>query len=142
MKNGALSGKAEKIIVSLLEHGSIEKAAVAVGVSDVTVWRWMQKPEFQQAYQQARREAFSRSLARLQHASSAAVSTLLRVMVDKDADYVGERHTVIVKREPIGSPRFPVRVERSRRGLLGRFLQACERLHHGTPGLSRRSERL
>ena len=85
MKNGALSGKAEKIIISLLEHGSIEKAAVAVGVSDVTVWRWMQKPEVQQAYQQARREAFSRSLARLQHASSAAVSTLLRVMVDKDA---------------------------------------------------------
>jgi hypothetical protein len=39
-------------------------------------------PEFQAAYRQARREAFSQSIARLQQASSAAVSTLLKVMVD------------------------------------------------------------
>ena len=85
MKSGARAGKAEKIILALLEHGTIEKAAAALSVSDVTVWRWLQKPEFQEGYRRARREAFSRSVARLQHASSAAVSTLLRVMVDKDA---------------------------------------------------------
>jgi len=85
MKSGTRVGKADQIMVALLEHGSIEKASAALGVSDVTVWRWLQKPEFQEAYRRARREAFSRSVARLQHASSAAVSTLLRVMVDKEA---------------------------------------------------------
>jgi hypothetical protein len=39
-------------------------------------------PEFQAAYREARRAAFSQSIARLQQATSAAVSTLLKVMVD------------------------------------------------------------
>ena len=33
----------------------------------------------------ARRESFSQSIARLQHASNAAVGTLLRVMTDREA---------------------------------------------------------
>ncbi len=42
-------------------------------------------PEFQDAYREARRAAFVQSVSRLQHASSAAVSTLLKVMVDLNA---------------------------------------------------------
>ena len=42
----------------------------------------MQEAEFQAAYRGARRRAFSQSVARLQQASSAAVSVLLKVMVD------------------------------------------------------------
>ena len=79
------SRKADQAILALLEHGSIQKAAASSGVSDVTLWRWLQKPEFREAYRKARREAFSHSMARLQHSSGAAVSTLLRVMLDKDA---------------------------------------------------------
>jgi hypothetical protein len=45
----------------------------------------MQKPEFAEAFRKARREAFSQSVARLQHASNAAVGTLLRVMTDREA---------------------------------------------------------
>ena len=37
------------------------------------------------AYRQARREAFSQSVARLQQASGATVSTLLKIMVDPSA---------------------------------------------------------
>ena len=85
MKGGVRGRKADQMIVALLEHSSLEKAAAALGVTDVTLWRWLQKPEFQEAYRQARREAFSRSVARLQQAAGAAVSTLLKVMVDKDA---------------------------------------------------------
>jgi hypothetical protein len=85
MKGGVRGRKADQIIVALLEHSSLEKAAAALGVTDVTIWRWLQKPDFQEAYRQARREAFSRSVARLQQAAGAAVSTLLKVMVDKDA---------------------------------------------------------
>ena len=42
----------------------------------------MKEPEFQQAYRAARRAAHGQSIARLQQATSAAVSTLLKVMVD------------------------------------------------------------
>jgi len=45
----------------------------------------MQKPEFAAAFREARRDAFSQSLARLQHASNVAVNTLLRVMTDREA---------------------------------------------------------
>jgi hypothetical protein len=47
--------------------------------------RWMQIPEFDAAYRKARRAAFSQSTARLQQATSAAVSTLLKMMVDTNA---------------------------------------------------------
>ncbi len=75
----------DKLIVALLEHPTLEKAAASIGISDVTLWRWMKKPEFAEAYRKARRDAFSQSVARLQHASSAAVGTLLRIMTDREA---------------------------------------------------------
>jgi len=80
---GAVRGrKEERIILALLEHSSVEKAAAALGVSEATMWRRLKDPGFQGALRQARREAFSRSVARLQQASSAAVTTLLRIMCD------------------------------------------------------------
>jgi hypothetical protein len=39
-------------------------------------------PEFQQAYREARRAAFSQSIARLQQGTSAAATTLLKTMID------------------------------------------------------------
>jgi hypothetical protein len=42
----------------------------------------MKIPEFDTAYREVRRDAFRQSVARLQQASSAAVSTLLKIMVD------------------------------------------------------------
>jgi ABC-type molybdate transport system ATPase subunit len=39
-------------------------------------------PEFDSSYREARRAAFGQSVARLQQASGAAVTTLLKVMVD------------------------------------------------------------
>ena len=75
----------DQYIVALLEQPTLQKAAAAVGVSDVTLWRCLKQPEFADAFRKARRDAFSQSVARLQHASSAAVGTLLRVMTDKEA---------------------------------------------------------
>jgi hypothetical protein len=80
-----LGCRQERMIVALLEHPTHEKAAAALGISTVTLWRAMQKPEFAEAFRKARREAFSQSVARLQHASNAAVGTLLRVMTDREA---------------------------------------------------------
>jgi len=56
--------------------------ARSIGIDTKTLLRWMKVPEFQTAYREARRQAFGQSIARLQQATGAAVSTLLKVMVD------------------------------------------------------------
>jgi hypothetical protein len=61
---------------------SIDEAAKSIGIGAQTLLRWLKVPEFDAAYRQARRAAFSQSTARLQQATSAAVSTLLKIMVD------------------------------------------------------------
>ena len=77
--------KMERIAQAMFEHGSVQKAAAALGMSKVTVWRWTQNPEFQQACSEVRREALSRSSGRLLHGSGAAAATLLKLMLDPSA---------------------------------------------------------
>jgi hypothetical protein len=55
------------------------------GIGTQTLLRWLKIREFQAAYGEARRAAVSQSNARLQQASSAAVATLLKIMVDPSA---------------------------------------------------------
>jgi transposase-like protein len=74
--------KKEEAIAALLIQRNVEEAARAAGIGTQTLLRWLKIPEFQTAYREARRAAFSQSIARLQQATSAAVSTLLKVMVD------------------------------------------------------------
>ena len=74
--------KRDEAIVALLTHRNLEEAARAIGVGTKTLFRWTQMPEFQEAFRAARRNAFSQSIARLQQASSAAVSTLIKVMIE------------------------------------------------------------
>ena len=74
--------KKEEAIAALLTQRNIEEAARAAGIGTQTLLRWLKIPEFQTAYREARRAAFSQSIARLQQATTAAVSTLLKVMVD------------------------------------------------------------
>ena len=72
----------EAAVAALLTHRNHEEAARAVSIGTATLLRWQKEPEFQQAYRAARRAVHGQSIARLQQASSAAVSTLLKVMVD------------------------------------------------------------
>jgi hypothetical protein len=72
----------EQLIIALLQQPSLEKAAAVAGMSVVTAWRISKTEEFQKEYRQARRDAFSQSIVRLQQASGAAVATLMKVMVD------------------------------------------------------------
>jgi hypothetical protein len=74
--------KMEASVAALLTQKNQEEAARAVGISVATLLRWQKLPEFQKAYREARRAAHGQSIARLQQATSAAVSTLLKVMVD------------------------------------------------------------
>jgi transposase-like protein len=81
--HGAKFGrKQEAAIAALLTQRTTEDAARAVGIGPATLLRWMKLPEFAAAYRAARRAAFGQSVARLQQASSAAVTTLLKTMVD------------------------------------------------------------
>ncbi|MGA2271325.1 MAG: hypothetical protein ABSH44_22890 [Bryobacteraceae bacterium] len=80
-----LGRKREDAIAGLLSQRNVDEAARAAGVGARTLWRWLRDPEFQAAYREARRAAFSQSIARLQHGSSAAAATLLKMMLDQDA---------------------------------------------------------
>jgi hypothetical protein len=81
--HGAKFGrKQEEAIVALLIHRNIEEAARAINVAPKTLLRWLKVPEFDSAFRGAKRAAFGQSIARLHHLSSAAVSTLGKVMLD------------------------------------------------------------
>jgi hypothetical protein len=79
--------KKEEAIAALLTQRNIEEAAKATGIAPNTLLKWMKEPEFQAAYREARRAGFGQSVARLQQASGAAVSTLLKIMVDPNAPH-------------------------------------------------------
>jgi len=74
--------KMEAAVAALLTQKNQEDAARSAGISVATLLRWQKLPEFQKAYREARRAAHGQAVARLQHATSAAVSTLLWVMLD------------------------------------------------------------
>ena len=74
--------KQEEAIIGLLTQRNTEEAARSINIATKTLLRWMQLPEFDKAYRDARRVAFRQSLARLQQATPAAVTTLIKVMVD------------------------------------------------------------
>src|ERR1700757_1313215 len=75
--------KMEEAIAALLTQRNVEEAAKAVGISTRTLLRWMKVPEFQAAYREARRTAYSQAVAKLQQGATAAATTLLKVMLDQ-----------------------------------------------------------
>ena len=75
--------KMEAAIAALLTQRNIDEAAKATGISPNTLLSWMKVPEFQAAYREARRVAYSQAVARLQQGATAAATTLLKVMVDQ-----------------------------------------------------------
>lgn len=77
-----LSRKKEQAILALLTNQTIIEAAKAVGIGEVTLWRWMKEASFKQAYLEAKNRVVEQALARLQQASTEAVSTLQEVMKD------------------------------------------------------------
>jgi|ERR1051326_8615266 transposase-like protein len=79
-----LTAKQEAAIVALLTQRNVEEAARAANVPARTLFRWLREPDFLAAFRKAKRDAFGQSIARLHHLSSAAVSTLGKVMLDSE----------------------------------------------------------
>jgi len=77
--------KQEEAIAALLSQRNIDEAARAAGIGVRTLLRWLKLPQFQTAYRQARREAFGQAIARLQQGTSAAATTLLKMIIDPSA---------------------------------------------------------
>ena len=85
---GAKFGRKQEVaIAALLTQRNIDESAKAIGIAPNTLLNWLKQPEFDAAYREARRVAFRQSVARLQQASGAAVSTLLKIMVDANAPH-------------------------------------------------------
>jgi hypothetical protein len=81
-RSSTLGRKQEDAIAALLTQRNIEEAARTAGIGARTLLRWLKLPEFQNAYREARREAFGQAIARLQQGTSAAATTLLKIMID------------------------------------------------------------
>jgi hypothetical protein len=77
-----LGRKQEEAIVALVSQRTIEDAARTCNTPARTLYRWLKEPEFDAAYRTARRHAYGQSISRLQQGSTAAATTLLKVMVD------------------------------------------------------------
>ena len=67
--------KMEAAVAALLTQRNVEEAARTVGVSVPTLMRWQKLSEFQAAYREARRMAYSQAVAKLQQGTTAAATT-------------------------------------------------------------------
>ncbi len=74
--------KKEAAIAALLTQRNVEEAARAAKIGTNTLLRWLQLPEFNAEYRKARREAVHQSIARLQQATGAASTIVLKLMTD------------------------------------------------------------
>ena len=72
----------EAAVAGLITQRNQEEAARAAGIGVATLIRWQKEPEFQKAYREARRTIHQQATARLQQATGAAVTTLIKLMVD------------------------------------------------------------
>ena len=70
------------VINSVAGNGTVGDGSPS---TNVELNNWMQVPEFNADYRKTRRDAFHQAVARLQQASSAAVTTLLKLAVDPNA---------------------------------------------------------
>ncbi len=82
---GGLPAKQELAISAVISHPTLKEAALAVGISETTLWRYMQDEAFSRKLRQARRDAVSHAVLRLQRASSDAVKVLSDLMMKDDA---------------------------------------------------------
>ncbi len=90
-----LTRKQEQAIGALLSEQTIASAANQVGISEVTLRRWLKQPDFLAAYRATRREVVEKAVAQLQQSSWAASTTLLKLLVSS-SDSVRLRAAVAI----------------------------------------------
>jgi hypothetical protein len=78
-------GKKGDAIAALLKEPTIEQAARAVSIDPKTLRRWLQTPEFEDAYSKARADKFSLLTEMFQKSCFAARTTLHNLLMDPQA---------------------------------------------------------
>lgn len=78
------SRKEDIALAALISEPTLGEAAKKAGISEATLWRWLQDPIFQEKYRAARRQAVSHAITQLQRSSTQAVETLHSVMTDTE----------------------------------------------------------
>ena len=80
-----INRKQELAIIALLQCPTLMAASKQVGIAEVTLWRWLQQSDFEEAYRRARQAAVDQAISQLQQASGEAVETLRAVQTDPGA---------------------------------------------------------
>jgi hypothetical protein len=73
----------DRILLAMIEHGSQERAAEALGISPTTIFRRLQKPEVRERYRAMRREAFLGNKGTMMRAARSAVTVLENILRDQ-----------------------------------------------------------
>jgi hypothetical protein len=68
--------KHHEAVLALVSAPTVTRAAEQIGVSEKTLWRWMQREDFREQYRAARRQVVDVALINLQQAAGEAVETL------------------------------------------------------------------
>jgi transposase-like protein len=74
-----LTSRQEAVIAALLVEPTYAAAARKAGISESTLYRWLQLPTFRDTYRRARRELVEGAVGRVQAGSGQAVETLLHI---------------------------------------------------------------
>lgn len=72
--------KRHQAIIALLTQPTMAEAAKAVGVTEKTLLRWWQRPDFRESYREAKTRVVQHAMSRLQQASGQAVDALLEIV--------------------------------------------------------------
>jgi DNA-binding MurR/RpiR family transcriptional regulator len=72
-------------VLALLTEKTYKEAAEKAGISESTLFRWMQTDSFKQRYDQAKQQVVTHATGRLRQSMTLAVDTLEAVMRDSKA---------------------------------------------------------
>ncbi len=79
-----LSPQQEAAILALLNELTVAKAAEGAGVSERTIYLWLDQPAFEAAYTKARRQHFRQAIGISQRYTSTMLSVLVSIATDKN----------------------------------------------------------
>jgi len=83
-----LEQKQELAIHSLLTSDSIKEASSKIGVSEVTLYRWLKDESFQAEYKFAKKQIVDQAISSLTSISSLAVSQIHDLLLNSKSDHV------------------------------------------------------
>lgn len=77
-----LTAKQEKTLSLLLSEPTIGGAAIKAGLTERTIYNWLNEPTFKKAYRDICRASVQNAIAQLQNASGTALAVLIAIMSD------------------------------------------------------------